>query len=96
MEGTDKAIKRAGGISSGGLTVVKLAGSDHDFRYDVPTVGPDTISRLAEAGGNLLALEAGRSFILDLDRISSLCDERDITLVSGIETEDGGVNWPEA
>ena len=96
MEGTDKAIERAGDLSSGGLTVVKLAGSDHDFRYDVPTVGPDTISRLIEAGGNLLAVEAGRSFMLDLDRISTLCDENGVTLLSGIETEDGGVNWPEA
>ncbi len=96
MEGTDKAIERAGGISSGGLTVVKLAAGDHDFRYDVPTVGPDTISRLAEAGGNLLALEAGRSFMLNLDKVSALCDEWGITLVSGSETEDGEVHWPEA
>ena len=96
MEGTDKAIERAGSISTGGLTVVKLAASDHDFRYDVPTVGPDTISRLAEAGGNLLAVEAERSFILDLERISALCDERSITLVACRETENGGVHWPQA
>jgi hypothetical protein len=75
--------------------VVKLAASQHDFRYDVPTVGPETISRLAESGGNLLAVEADRSFMLDLDRVSAMCDEKGITLLSGSETEDGGVHWPE-
>lgn len=95
MEGTDKAIERAGAISNGGLTVVKLAASQHDFRYDVPTIGPETISCLAESGGNLLAVEAGRSFMLDFDRMSAMCDEKGITLLSGSETEDGGVHWPE-
>ena len=96
MEGTDKTIERAGGISSGNLTLVKLAAIDHDFRYDVPTVGPDTISRLAEAGGNLLAVEAGRCFLLDLNQISVLCDDKGISLISCREAEDGGVHWPEA
>lgn len=96
MEGTDRAIDRAGAISGGGITVVKLAAGHHDFRYDVPTIGPDTISRLGDAGGGLIAVEAGRSFMLDLDRISALCDERGITLLSCSETEDGGVHWPEA
>ncbi len=96
MEGTDRAIERAGAISGGGVTVVKLAAGDHDFRYDMPTVGSETISRLAEAGGNLLAVEAGRCFLLDLYRISALCEEKGITLIAGTDTEDGGVHWPEA
>ena len=96
MEGTDQAIERAGKISKGGLTLVKLAASHHDFRFDAPTVGPDTISRLAEAGGNVLAVEAGRCLVLDLDRISALCDEAGVALVACRESEDGGVHWPEA
>jgi DUF1009 family protein len=94
MEGTDKAIERAGGISRGGLTVIKLAATDHDFRYDVPTIGPDTILCLAEAGGGLLAVEAGRCFMLDPDRTSALCNEKGITLISCSEEEDGRVYWP--
>ena len=96
MEGTDRAIERAGAISGGGVTVVKLAADDHDFRYDMPTVGSETISRLAEAGGNLLVVEAGRCFLLDLERISALCEEKGITLLAATDTEEGGVHWPEA
>jgi len=95
MEGTDRAIERAGTISGGRITVVKLAAANHDFRYDMPTVGSETILRLAEAGGNLLVVEAGRCFLLDLDKISTLCEEKGITLLAGTDTEDGGVHWPE-
>ncbi|MCJ7501338.1 UDP-2,3-diacylglucosamine diphosphatase LpxI [bacterium] len=96
MEGTDRTIERAGVISGGGVTVVKLAAGDQDLRYDIPTVGSETISRLAEAGGNLLVVEAGRCFLLDLGRISALCEEKGITLLAGTDTGDGGVHWPEA
>ena len=96
MEGTDKTIERAGNISRGGLTLVKLAASHHDFRYDVPTVGPDTILRLTESGGNLIAVEAERSLVLDLGRISALCDDKKVTLIACSESEDGGAHWPEA
>jgi DUF1009 family protein len=96
MEGTDRAIDRAGAISGGGFTLVKLAAVHHDFRYDVPTIGPDTVVRFDEAGGGVIAIEAGRSFMLDFHKISALCDEKGITLLSGSETEDGRVHWPEA
>jgi len=94
MEGTDGAIERAGALSGGGITVVKLAAGHHDFRYDVPTVGPDTILNLNDAGGGLIAVEAGRSFVLELDKVSTLCDQKGITLLSCKETEDGGIFWP--
>lgn len=95
MEGTDKAILRAGELSGGGMTVVKRAAADHDFRYDIPTIGPDTIQALDSAGGGCVVIEAGRSFMLDFDRISALCDETGITLLSGRETANGGVHWPQ-
>ena len=93
MEGTDKTIERALRVSGGDITVVKLAASHHDFRYDVPTVGPDTISRLGDAGSSLIAVEAGRCFLLDPDQISTLCADSGITLISASETSDGVVNW---
>ena len=95
MEGTDNAIDRAISISGGNVAVIKLAASHHDFRYDVPTIGPDTISRLGNAGGSLIAVEAGRSFMLDRDRISALCSEMGVTLVSANQTSDGKVHWPD-
>jgi DUF1009 family protein len=95
MEGTDRTIERALKVAGANVTAVKLAASHHDFRYDVPTVGPDTIIRLGDAAGSLIAVEAGRCLLLDPDQISVLCAELGVTLISASETNDGGVHWPE-
>ncbi|UCF88193.1 MAG: UDP-2,3-diacylglucosamine diphosphatase LpxI [bacterium] len=95
MEGTDETIRRAGTLSGGGMTIVKLAATGHDFRYDIPTIGPDTVTRLNDAGGGVIAVEAGRCFMLDFEITSASCEEKGITLFSGIEARDGGVRWPE-
>jgi len=66
MEGTDEMIERAGRLCrSGGWTLVKVARPDQDMRFDVPTVGPDTMKRLHAAGCVCLVLEVGRTIILD-------------------------------
>jgi DUF1009 family protein len=81
-------------VSGGGMTVVKLASSEHDFRYDIPTVGPEKISTLGESGGSVIAVEAGRCFLLDAAVVSRLCDEKGITLISARESGNGEVLWP--
>ncbi|MGI8668951.1 MAG: LpxI family protein, partial [Aridibacter sp.] len=50
MEGTDAAIKRAGELANGKLTVVKVAKPNQDMRFDVPVVGVPTIETMIEAG----------------------------------------------
>lgn len=82
MEGTDGAIERAGRITGGGNVVVKVSSPDHDFRFDVPTVGPHTASSLARAGGGVIAVESGRCFLLGLRELNALCRDRSISLVS--------------
>jgi len=59
IEGTDKAIRRAGELCRrGGITVVKVAKPQQDMRFDVPTIGLDTIRTMHEAGGRVLAAAA--------------------------------------
>jgi DUF1009 family protein len=82
MEGTDETIMRASSFAGNGLTVIKRASRDHDFRYDVPTIGQKTVETLAAGGGGLIALEAERSFILHSKDVASLCEERGITLLA--------------
>lgn len=66
IEGTDRNIRRAGELCPrGGFSVVKVAKDRHDMRFDIPTVGPDTIRTIHEAGGAVLAVEAGKTLILD-------------------------------
>lgn len=66
IEGTDACIRRAGELCGrSGFTVVKVAKPSQDMRFDVPTVGLHTLASLAEAGASVLAIEAGRTILLD-------------------------------
>lgn len=65
VEGTDEAIRRAGRLGRGGAVVVKVAKRAQDMRFDVPAVGPVTIATMVEAGATVLAVEAGRTLLLD-------------------------------
>jgi hypothetical protein len=65
MEGTDETIRRAGRIAGPGTTVVKVAKPKQDMRFDVPVVGPGTLDAMREAGARVLAVDAGRTLLLD-------------------------------
>ena len=83
LEGTDRNILRAGELCrKGGFTVVKLPKKEHDMRFDVPTVGPDTIENLKEAGGAVLAIKAGGTLILEQERVAELADRYGIVVVA--------------
>lgn len=66
IEGTDQAIRRAGELCRGGsFVVVKVAKPGQDMRFDVPTVGVQTIESMRAAGGKVLAIEASKTIVLD-------------------------------
>jgi DUF1009 family protein len=65
MEGTDETIRRAGRIAGPGTTVVKVGKPRQDMRFDVPVVGPGTLDAMREAGARVLAVDAGRTLLLD-------------------------------
>jgi DUF1009 family protein len=83
IEGTDRAIARAGELCrSGGFVVVKVAKPQQDMRFDVPTVGCGTIATLHQAGGRVLAIEAGKTIILDQEETIALADRHGLTVVA--------------
>jgi DUF1009 family protein len=86
MEGTDACIKRAGSLVDG-TVIVKMAKPRQDPRFDVPCVGPDTLRTMVEAEAAVLAVEAGRAFILDRERTLALADQNGIAVV-GISPDD--------
>jgi len=65
MEGTDEVIRRAGRIAGPGATVVKVSKPGQDMRFDVPVVGPGTLEAMREAGASVLAVDAGRTLLID-------------------------------
>lgn len=82
MEGTDQTIARAGGLVRGGFVVVKVARPNQDMRFDVPLAGSDTLEVLIKAGGHVLALEAGKTLIIDRERVVELANEKDVSVVA--------------
>ena len=83
IEGTDRAIARAGELCPrGGFVVVKVAKPQQDKRFDVPTVGTQTIEAMHAAGATALAIEAGRTILLDEAATIALAQRYRITIVS--------------
>src|SRR5882762_6077794 len=60
FEGTDKCLARGGELAGqdGGAVAVKVARANHDMRFDIPCLGPQTLETCAAAGIAALALEA--------------------------------------
>ena len=82
FEGTNECIKRGGSMGKGKATVVKVSKPNQDFRFDVPVVGPKTIETAAAAGILVLAIEAGRTLLLEKEETARLCGQLNITLVA--------------
>jgi DUF1009 family protein len=80
MEGTDEVIRRAGRLAGPGATVVKVAKPRQDMRFDVPVVGQGTLETMTEAGARVLAVEAGRTLLLDKADFLREADRRDLTV----------------
>lgn len=83
IEGTDECIRRAGQLCRrGGFTVVKVAKPQQDMRFDVPTIGIETIQTMHEAGARVLAVESDMTILLDQTEVTALADKFGITIVS--------------
>ena len=80
MEGTDEVIRRAGRIAGAGATVVKVSKPKQDMRFDVPVAGPGTLEAMREAGARVLALDAGRTLIIDRRDFLARADDAGIAV----------------
>lgn len=83
LEGTDACIARGGQLSRGGgpgPVVVKVQKPQQDTRFDLPAVGPGTVAALRDAGCAALAVEAGRTLVLDRAELAALADAAGIAV----------------
>jgi UDP-2,3-diacylglucosamine hydrolase len=81
MEGTDETVRRGLALAGPGAVVVKAAAPEHDYRFDVPTVGPDTIACCVAGGAAVLAVEAERVLLLERERVEAEAARAEISLV---------------
>jgi hypothetical protein len=83
IEGTDACIERTGALCrTGGWTLIKVAKPNQDMRFDVPTIGPQTIQRVRAAGGSAIVIEAGITIIVDQSTTLEMARQAGITLTA--------------
>lgn len=91
VEGTDETIRRGGALAQEGAVVVKRFKPQQDLRFDLPAVGPATIKTMASVKARVLAVEAGRTVLLDRMDMLRLADRAGIAVVgvAGEEVQEG-------
>lgn len=82
MEGTDAAMLRAAQFANGRpLTVVKVSKPNQDMRFDVPVIGPRTIAAMQQCHATALAIDAGRTLLIDRNELLRRADEAGVAIV---------------
>jgi len=87
VEGTDGAIKRGGELAKEGAVVIKRSKPQQDLRFDLPAVGPRTIEVMASVKASVLAVEPGRTVVLDRDELISQAERAGIAVI-GVAADD--------
>ena len=83
-EGTDACLARGGELAGqdGGAVAVKVAKPDHDFRFDIPCLGRQTLEVCAASGLTALAFESGRTLLLDRDAVEEVAVRKNIAVMT--------------
>ena len=82
FEGTNDAIKRGGSLAREGAVMIKVAKPNQDMRFDVPVVGVETIKVATEAKLRVIAIEAGKTLLLERDKVVDLATRSKISIVA--------------
>ena len=84
FEGTDRCLARGGELAGkdGGAVAVKVPRENHDFRFDIPCLGPQTLETCAAAGIAVLAFEAAKALLLEQDACAKLARKHKLAVVT--------------
>lgn len=85
FEGTNVAIRRGGELGRKESIVVKVSKPQQDFRFDVPVIGPLTLECARESKIRIIAVEAGKTLFLEIDKITRMAELHKISIY-GIES----------
>ena len=84
VEGTDKAILRGGELAGKNCIVVKMARRNQDYRIDMPTIGLETIKKIAEINGRGIVIEADKMLFIDKEEVIKFANKNKI-FIKGIK-----------
>ena len=84
VKGTDKAIERGSKLSQKvkAAVVVKVSKPSQDKRFDIPTVGLRTLRTMKRFGANVLAIEAGETFIVEEEKMIEFANKNKMVVVA--------------
>jgi hypothetical protein len=84
FEGTDQCLTRGGELAGkkGGAVAVKVAKLNHDLRFDIPCIGPKTFETCAAAQISVLALESGKTLLLERDACAALAQKHRLAVTA--------------
>ena len=82
LEGTNEAIKRGGTLAREGAVIVKVSKPNQDMRFDVPVIGVETVCTAAESGMRVIAVEAGKTLLLERDAVIALANGSNMSVVA--------------
>ena len=82
IEGTDEAIKRGGLFCGNGAVVIKVCKPHQDLRFDLPAIGPQTIASMVQVKASCLAVEAGKTIMLDRETLLHEADRAGISIIA--------------
>jgi DUF1009 family protein len=82
FEGTNETIKRGGALGREGAVMVKVSKPNQDMRFDVPVIGLETVRVASQAKIRVIALEAGKTLLLERDAIVDLAQRAGISIVA--------------
>jgi DUF1009 family protein len=84
FEGTDRCLARGGELAGkeGGGVAVKVAKSKHDMRFDIPCMGARTLEVAAGSGIAVLALEAGKTLLLEEEQVKEIALRKRVAVVT--------------
>ena len=75
-EGTDITFARGSSLAKGEALCIKTGKAYQDERFDLPTVGLDTLKNIAENGGLGLIMESGETIVVDMDKCVEYAKEK--------------------
>jgi UDP-2,3-diacylglucosamine hydrolase len=81
FEGTNEALTRGGTLGRKDAIMVKVAKPNQDMRFDIPVIGVETVRIAAEAGVRVIAVEAGKTLLLEKDALIDLAGQSKISIV---------------
>jgi len=82
MEGTDAMLERAASLVNGKpLRLIKVSRRRGHLLFDVPVAGPRTIDVMQRCGATALAVDAGRTLLLDRDEMLENANHAEIAVV---------------